>query len=132
MYCFSFIKLLSYATGVILFMENINSVEYVDLDDALSRIGGNMSLYKRLLERFISGNQYEELVRVLQSGNVEDAVRQAHSLKGVSANLSLVKIRMLSIELEQLIKDGDDYTECMDEMKQAFDITMEKIAEIMK
>ena len=110
----------------------LNSVEYIDVKDALSRIGGNMSLYKRLLDRFVSGNQYEEMVRVLQSGNVEDSVRQAHSLKGVSANLSLEKIRAIAIKLEQLIKDGADYTECMDELKQAYDITLEKIAEIMK
>ncbi|MCL2126549.1 MAG: Hpt domain-containing protein [Oscillospiraceae bacterium] len=105
--------------------------EYFDLDDALSRIGGNMGLYKRLLGRFIEGNHYEALETALQSGDKEEAARQAHSLKGVSANLSLVKIRALSVELEQLIKDDADHTECLAALKQAFDATVEKAAEIM-
>ena len=104
--------------------------EYIDVDDALSRIGGNMSLYKRLLARFVEGNHFEELERILQSGNMEDSARQAHSIKGVSANLSLVKIRALSVELEQLIKNNADYSSCLEELKQAFAVTVEKINEL--
>ena len=111
---------------------DINNVdnEYFDLDDALARIGGNMSLYKRLLGRFIEGNHFEDLERALQSGDTEEAARQAHSLKGVSANLSLTKIRSLSVELEQLLKDNADYTDCLAELKQAFITTVEKASEI--
>ena len=112
-------------------MEN-NATEYLDLDDALSRIGGNMSLYKRLLGRFIEGNHYEELENALQSGDREEAARQAHSLKGVSANLSLTKIRSLSVELEQLLKDNADYSACLAELKQAFTTTVEKAAALME
>ena len=112
-------------------IDNIGS-EYFDLDDALSRIGGNMSLYKRLLGRFIEGNHYEELERALQSGDMVEAAHQAHSLKGVSANLSLTKIRSISVELEQLIKDNADYSECLAQLKQAFITTVEKAAEIME
>ena len=105
--------------------------EYIDVDDALSRIGGNMSLYQRLLGRFVDGNLYEELVKTLQQGDFEESTRQAHSLKGVSANLSLVKIRSLSIELEQLLKDNADYSSCLSELKEAFTVTLEKISELL-
>ena len=104
--------------------------EYIDIDDALSRIGGNMVLYKKLLGRFVEGNHFEELERVLQRGDVEESVRQAHSIKGVSANLSLVKIRALSVELEQLLKNNADYSSCVDELKQAYAMTVEKINEL--
>jgi len=109
---------------------NNNTNEYIDQDDALSRIGGNMSLYKRLLGRFVEGNHYEELEKALQSGDMEEATRQAHSLKGVSANLSLTKIRSLSIELEQLLKDNADYSSCLNELKQAFTKTVDMINEL--
>ena len=105
--------------------------EYLDLDDALSRIGGNLGLYKRLLGKFVEGNHSEELINALQSGSAEDAIRQAHSLKGVSANLSLVKIRTLSIELEHLLKENADYSECLDNLKRAIGITLEKITEFL-
>ena len=105
--------------------------EYIDVDDALSRIGGNMSLYKKLLGRFVEGNLYDELEQTLQRGDVEESTRQAHSIKGVSANLSLAKIRSLSIELEQLLKDNADYSVCLAELKEAFTVTLEKISELL-
>ena len=110
---------------------NSNNDKYIDVDDALARVGGNMALYKRLLGRFVDGNLYEELEKALQKGDLEESTRQAHSLKGVSANLSLVKVNSLSVELETLVKNSADYSLCMAELKQAFDITLEKIAELL-
>ena len=104
---------------------------YINLDDALSRIGGNMSLYKKLLGRFLEGNHFEELEKVLAGGSVDDALRQAHSLKGVSANLSLVKINSYSVQLEQLLKDNADYSSCLEELKEVFRITTEMISGIL-
>ena len=105
--------------------------EYIDVNDALSRVGGNMTLYKRLLGRFVDGNLYDELVKTLQNGDIEESARQAHSIKGVSANLSLVKIHALSIELEKMVKESADYSSCMAELKQVFDITLEGIAQLL-
>ena len=111
-------------------MEINNISEYLDQADALSRIGGNMSLYKRLLGRFVEGNAYSELERAIQSGDMEEAARQAHSLKGVSANLSLTKIRSITVELEQLVKDNADCSPCLAELKKAYDITVGIINEL--
>ena len=104
---------------------------YIDMNDALSRIGGNMALYKKLLGRFLEGNNYEELEKVLIAGSAEDALRQAHSLKGVSANLSLVKINECSVQLEALLRENEDCAACMGEMKEAFRVTTELIAGII-
>ena len=108
-----------------------NNVDYINLDDALTRIGGNMGLYKRLLGRFVEGNHFDLLNNAILSGDIEEASRQAHSLKGVSANLSLVKVQHAALELEQKIKENLDYSGSLDELKQVFDITLEKIAELL-
>ena len=104
----------------------------VDIDDGLSRLGGNMTLYKRLLGRFIAGNHYDALDVAVQSGDVEEVSRQAHTLKGVSANLSLIKVSSLSLELEQNIKNNLDYSASLTELKEAYDATVDEINEIMK
>jgi len=109
----------------------MNSIgEYIDQDEALSRIGGNMNLYKKLLGRFADGSAYDELERAIHGSNMEEAAHQAHSLKGVSANLSLTKIRSLSTQLEQLLKDKDDYSSCLVELKIAYYKTVDIINEI--
>ena len=108
------------------------SKEYIEIDDALKRIGGNEGLYKKLLTRFIDGNYLDSLCGAIESGDMEESARMAHTLKGVSANLSLVKIQSVSTELEHMIKDGKDHSSKLDELKQAYNATLEKIADIMK
>ena len=112
-------------------MDTNNSVEFINQDDALSRVGGNLSLYKRLLGRFVEGNHMETLKTAINSGDMEEAIRQAHSLKGVSANLSLEKIRAATVDLEQLLKDNADYAQKLSELEESYTITAEKIAEMM-
>ena len=111
---------------------NTENNEYIDVKDALARVGGNMSLYKRLLGRFIEGDPIGDIEGAIQNGNMEEAVRHAHSLKGVSANLSLPKVRAVSLDLEQLLKDNADHEACLTELKQVYKATMEKIAEVME
>ena len=110
---------------------NAVNAEYIDVNDALKRIGGNVELYKKLLKRFVEGNQFSELETVLQEGKTEEAARLTHTIKGVSANLSLAKIRTLAVELEQILIGGLDYSAKLAEFKQANDETLEMIAGIL-
>jgi len=107
-----------------------NIIEYIDVDDALKRVGGNMGLYKKLLGRFIDGNHIEELEVFLKSGNMEEATRAAHSIKGVAANLSLQKIRFISAELETSLKEGTDYTNTLEELKTSYTTTVQIISDM--
>lgn len=109
---------------------NESSKEYIDVNDGLARMGGNASLYKRLLGRFVDGNHYNDLDGAIQSGNLEEAAQHAHTIKGVSANLSLIKIASLSTDLEQALKAGSDFTILNTELKQAYDATVDLIAEL--
>ena len=105
--------------------------EYIDVDDALKRIGGNRDLYKRLLQRFLEGKQLEELDAALEKGDADEASRAAHTIKGVAANLSLVKLRTISTDLEMIIKEDLEYGEKLDELKEAYDETVKMIAVIL-
>ena len=109
-----------------------NKNEYINVEDALRRIGGSMDLYKRLLGRFIEGNNIEELEIALQRNDMEESARLTHTLKGVSANLSLTGIRSASIDLEQAIRDGSDYSALFADLKQVYSTTVELITEMTK
>ncbi|MES2884714.1 MAG: PAS domain-containing protein [Pseudomonadota bacterium] len=56
---------------------------------ALSRLGGNQALLDRLLARFISDHAGAalQIVAALEAGDIARATREAHTLKGVAANL---------------------------------------------
>ena len=109
---------------------NESNVPYIDVEDALKRVGGNRALYKKLLGRFVDGNYVDAIENAIVSGDAEEAARQAHTLKGVSANLSLERVRALSIELEGQIRSGGDCSGGLAELKQAYAVTVGKIAEV--
>jgi HPt (histidine-containing phosphotransfer) domain-containing protein len=110
---------------------DIKSEDYIDIQDALKRVGGNKDLYKRLLTQFTGGDYIAPLELALNKGAMEDASHLIHTLKGVSANLSLVKLKTVSAELELLIKNNSEYSDCFTELKKVFDITTQQIAELV-
>ena len=108
---------------------DVSRDDYLDVNDALKRIGGNLDLYKKLLKRFIDGNDFEALVKALDSGDAEESKRLAHTIKGVSANLSLKRIRAASTELELILKDNLNHAPILTELKEAYEITIKLIVE---
>ena len=85
------------------------NIEGIDVAEGLRRVAGNRRLYRELLMQF-AGKQKFIGARVsgeLQSGNLEDAERLAHSLKGSAGNLAMKEIFDLAGRLERAIRDGD-------------------------
>ena len=104
--------------------------EIVDVQDALKRIGGSMDLYKRLLTQFTGGDHISPLEEALNTGAMEEASRLIHALKGVAANLSLVKLSAVASELEQKVKNGLDHSDTFAELKNVYHETSQQIVEI--
>jgi len=104
--------------------------EYVNVPDALKRIGGSMDLYKRLLNQFSGGDHIDPLEEALSTGAMEEASRLVHTLKGVAANLSLAKLSTTATELEHKIKNGAEHSEAFENLKNAYLITSQQIADI--
>ena len=102
----------------------------VDVDDALKRVGGNKGLYVKLLGRFVDGNHLEALNSAISSGNLEEASHLAHTIKGVSSNLSLMKVAAISADLEQVLKASGDYTALLASLELAYGATIAEIAGI--
>ena len=105
--------------------------EYVDVQDALKRIGGSMDLYKRLLTQFSGGDHIGPLEEALSAGAMDDASRAIHTLKGVASNLSLKKLSAEAEKLEHNIKDGVDPYATFADLKSAYDETALEIAKVL-
>jgi len=61
---------------------------------ALNRLGGNVPLLERLLSRFISDHTHsaQTILAAIDAGDLDTATREAHSLKGVAANLGAARL----------------------------------------
>ena len=78
----------------------------ISLEDGLTRVGNNRSLYQKLLGQFRASN--EEMVANIQAawraGDLPTAARMAHTVKGVAANLGADELAAVGAELERALK----------------------------
>ncbi len=77
----------------------------IDMNEGLSRVGGNKKLYLKLLNDF--ANSYRPVVDSIQKAiseqKMEEARRLAHTLKGVSGNISVNEVFSISEQLEKAL-----------------------------
>jgi two-component system sensor histidine kinase/response regulator len=87
--------------------EMISNLPGINAEPALQRFSGNTKLYASTLVKFCENNQsvVESITRALESGDVDTAKREAHSVKGVSGLIGAERLFEVSGVLEQKIKE---------------------------
>ncbi len=77
----------------------------IDVASALRRVGGNQSLYHKLLGRFASKSTttVQEIQLALLSGASQEAERMAHTVRGVAGNLGAMLLADAACDLELAI-----------------------------
>lgn len=80
----------------------------MDVNDALERVGGNEALLVRVISIFHKtyGSIIGEIRAALGQGDVEEAYRKVHTLKGVAASLSAKAVFDAAKKLEASMRDG--------------------------
>jgi HPt (histidine-containing phosphotransfer) domain-containing protein len=81
-----------------------DNVVYVDIADGTKRVMNNVKLYVKLLTKFKNDTKLDSLAAAVETGDWEKAQGEAHTIKGVAANLSLQELFKQSLELETQIK----------------------------
>jgi CheY-like chemotaxis protein len=80
-----------------------------DLPAGLRRVGGRPELYVQLAQKFLLQAQgaSKRIGAWLREGDLAEAQRYAHDMKGVSATLGLVRLAATTAELEQVLRAGE-------------------------
>ena len=79
----------------------------IDIADALDRFMGNENMLERFLGKFVADQNYQKLLTALEANDAEGALAAAHTLKGVSGNLSMKRLFELLSEQVKAFRDGD-------------------------
>jgi HPt (histidine-containing phosphotransfer) domain-containing protein len=99
-------------------------VVYINQQEGLGRVLNNAKLYVKLLNKFKADTNYNELLETLGSGDYEKAQAQAHTVKGIAANLSMTELFKQSLELETQIKARAVNPETVESFKTCFNETL--------
>jgi FOG: HPt domain len=105
--------------------------KHIDLKDGLNRVRNNKALFKHMLELFAAGKDFEMLEKAIAEKNYREAENIAHTIKGTSGNLGLVRIFQLSADLVLRLRE-DIYPEALsEEFKEAVEITLACIEAVL-
>lgn len=74
-----------------------------DYEDVLARLYSE-ALVKKFIIKFLSDRSFQLLIDSMKSENYEEAFRAAHTLKGVTQNLSFTKLYHSSHELTEALR----------------------------
>lgn len=79
----------------------------LDIDFALSQLGGNSDLLGRMLTRFQQefATIPSQVKTLIAEGNLKDAKMKVHTTKGISGNLGLMAVYECTKILEQQLRD---------------------------
>lgn len=75
----------------------------IDADDGIARVLGNEALYIKLLHKFLDGESYALAVADIGNGEWAKAKDNVHTLKGLSANLSMERLHKECVVAEQAL-----------------------------
>jgi two-component system sensor histidine kinase EvgS len=80
----------------------------IDVAACLDRLSGNVALFRRLLTHFSSnyGQVAQTLRDLLAAGSHADAIRLAHTLKGMAGNLGIVAVQQAAARVEWALSQG--------------------------
>jgi HPt (histidine-containing phosphotransfer) domain-containing protein len=80
---------------------------YLDMEDALKRLGGMKTIYTGLLRKFLENTAIADLQAAEQTGDATEISNAAHAIKGLAANLSLPALQTSASDLNAAIRDGE-------------------------
>jgi two-component system, sensor histidine kinase and response regulator len=86
----------------------VPEIQGINTTDGLRRIGGNVRLYRALLEQFAEDHAVTELQSALNRRDHATAARLAHTVKGMAGNIGAKGLSELAERLERCIQSRDD------------------------
>lgn len=109
----------------------------IDINDALKRVLGNISLYSRILSKFNSQYSFflQELYNLIEMGDKKSILRAVHTLKGNAGNIGAKNLSFLALKLEEKMKTLDkiiiaDLIVEINDLSQELDSVINKISQL--
>jgi len=108
-----------------------DDIVYVDVNEGSKRVLNNTKLFVKLLGRFKEDKSIDNISAALESGDIAQAQIAAHTLKGLTANLSLSELYKQCVELEAQMKTGSVKDGQFEIVKNVYEITLTEVDKVI-
>ena len=111
----------------------MNYLEEIDIPSAKERFMNNEALYKKFLLKFPENTVMTDLEQHMESGNLEEAFRDAHTMKGMVGNLSLYKLMNIAAKVTETLRAGNKPDDAeMAELRDTYNAAVAAVKEIQE
>lgn len=102
----------------------------VDVKSVLERFMNNEALFLKFIKKFPEGREFEQMVTAIEAGKSEEAFKAAHTLKGVTGNLSMNSLYEIMIHMTEKLRvqQTEGLMEDLEKAKSAY----AKVTEVIK
>jgi len=102
----------------------VADIIYINEEEGKRRVMNNAKLYAKLLTKFKTDINLNDLLASVDAQDWEGAQSAAHAIKGTAANLSLIELFNRSLEVETQAKAKALKTESLENLKACFAETL--------
>ena len=106
-------------------------VVYINDEEGKKRVMNNGKLYAKLLTKFKTDTNLNDLVAFAGAQDWEKAQGAAHTIKGIAANLSLTELFNQSLDVETQIKGKSLKPESLENLKTCFTETIAAVEKVI-
>ena len=100
-----------------------------DYDEVFSRLRKDERIQKFVM-KFLDDKSFDELKAAVEAGDLETAFRAAHTLKGVTQNLSFAKLFNCTNKLTELLRGGQMDEALYKQVEESYHQTIAAIREL--
>ena len=109
----------------------------MDVEGALSRLGGNTTVYTNILEAFVLDVMQvpDQLAAQLTQTQPADAVRTLHTLKGLAATVGATQLARIAAQMETRVKSGVtefEHVEIGSQLRTAIHATVKALTPVLQ
>lgn len=102
----------------------------INYEAGLQRFSGKRELYEKFLNKFPEDESYGNMEKALKAGDWDQAFCHAHTLKGLSGNLSMDELYTHLIPFVEALRDNE--TEKVEALAERVKISYETVVEALK
>ena len=104
----------------------------IDIQRGIKMVGGSSGFYRQLLQKYLErhGNCAETMERLIADSRLEEARREAHTLKGVTANIGAMDLHHMAAALEETLQQGQPPDELIERFVEAAHELLSALKEI--
>ncbi|MCL2196671.1 MAG: Hpt domain-containing protein [Treponema sp.] len=108
-----------------------DNIVYINVEEGSRRVMNNLKLFVKLLTKFKDDTNFNSISAFLAEGDMEKAQISVHTLKGLTANLSLTELYKQCVELETQIKARSVNPGQLEIVKTVYDQTLIEVDKVI-